>query len=59
MEEITDRFAALGIPAIVDRSADEESELAQYEWIKVYGVLFGCTDKTDKLFDAAVAAAKK
>lgn len=59
MEEITDRFAALGIPAIVDRSADEESELAQYEWIKVYGVLFGCTDKTDQLFDAAVAAAKK
>ena len=38
---------------------NEESELAQYEWIKVYGVLFGCTDKTDKLFDAAVAAAKK
>lgn len=54
MEEITEKFALLGIPVIVDRSADEKTELAQYEWIKVYGVLFGCEEKMDKMFEEAV-----
>ena len=44
----------LGIPVIIDRSADEKTELAQYEWIKVYGVLFGCEEKMDKMFEKAV-----
>ncbi len=38
-ESLTERFAFLGIPAVIDRSADEESELAKAEWIKVYGAL--------------------
>ena len=54
MEEITEKFALLGIPMIIDRSADEKTELAQYEWIKVYGVLFGCEEKMDKMFEEAV-----
>ena len=54
MEEITEKFTLLGIPVIIDRSADEKTELAQYEWIKVYGVLFGCEEKMDKMFEEAV-----
>ena len=26
----------------------------KYEWIKVYGVLFGCEDQMNNLFDQAV-----
>ena len=54
LEEITEKFALLGIPVIIDRSANEKTELAQYEWIKVYGVLFGCEEKMDKMFEKAV-----
>ena len=35
------------------KMADEEEELAQREWIKVYGALFGCEEKAAELFDAA------
>lgn len=57
LEEIAEHFAALGIPMIIDRSADEEEELGKTEWIKVYGVLFGCEETAEKLFDAAVKKA--
>ena len=50
--------AALDVPMLVDRSADEETELGKREWIKVYGALFGCTEQTDSLFQKAVDAAK-
>ena len=48
----------LDVPMLVDRSADEETELGKREWIKVYGALFGCTEQTDSLFQKAVDAAK-
>lgn len=51
---MTEKFALLGIPVIVDRSEDEQTDLAKYEWIKVYGVLFGCEDQMNTLFDQAV-----
>ncbi|MCD7820285.1 MAG: hypothetical protein LUH07_14765, partial [Lachnospiraceae bacterium] len=50
-EEVTEYLAMYGIPVIVDRSADEETELAQYEWIKVYGVLFDCEEEAEALFE--------
>ena len=53
-QQITEKFAMLGIPVIVDRSEDEQTDLAKYEWIKVYGVLFGCEDQMNTLFDQAV-----
>lgn len=56
-EEITEKFALLGIPVIIDRSEDEEEDLAKAEWIKVYGVLFGCEEQAQKLFDTAVKEA--
>lgn len=58
LEEIAEKFAMLDIPMIVDRSADEKTDLAKYEWIKVYGVLFGEEQKAVALFDEAVKAAE-
>ena len=57
--EITDKFAVLGIPAIFDRSKDEKSELAEAEWVKVYGAVFGKSEEAKKLFDAKVKKAEK
>ena len=53
-QQMTEKFALLGIPVIVERSEDEQTDLAKYEWIKVYGVLFGCEDQMNNLFDQAV-----
>lgn len=58
LDSLADNFATLGIPLIIDRSADEKSELAKAEWLKVYGVVFGCSKKTDQLYNKAVKAAK-
>ena len=58
-EELTEKLATLGIPVLVDRSSEEKTELGKQEWIKVYGVLYGCEELTNKKFDAAVAAAEK
>ncbi len=51
---LTEKFALLGIPAVIDRSADEDSEIAEAEWIKVYGVLTDQLDEAEKLFDQFV-----
>ena len=58
-EELTEKFATLGIPVLVDRSSEEKTELGKQEWIKVYGVLYGCEELANEKFDAAVAAAEK
>lgn len=58
LDQLADNFATLGIPMLIDRSADEESDLGKAEWLKVYGAFFGCSDKTDKLYAKAVKAAK-
>ena len=52
--DVTEKMATLGIPAIIDRSQDEKSELARYEWIKVYGAIFGKSDEARKLYDEKV-----
>ena len=52
--DVTEKMATLGIPAIIDRSQDEKSEIAKYEWIKVYGVIFGKSDEAQKLYDEKV-----
>ena len=58
LDQLADNFATLGIPMLIDRSADEESDLGKAEWLKVYGAFFGCSNKTDKLYAKAVKAAK-
>lgn len=58
LDDLADNFATLGIPLIIDRSADEKSELAKAEWLKVYGAVFGCSKKTDQLYNKAVKGVK-
>ncbi len=52
---IAEKFALLGIPVIVDRSADEDSDIAKAEWIKVYGALTGNSEEAQKLFEEFTA----
>lgn len=53
-EEVTERLTTLGIPVLVDRSKQEESEAAQAEWLKVYGVILGCQEEASALYQEAV-----
>lgn len=45
------RFAALGVPMLVDRAADEKTNYGEAEWIKVFGVIYGTEDKADAMFN--------
>ena len=54
--EVAGRLELLGIPAFVDRSAAEETELGRLEWIRIYGALLGCEDAANAAYAAAVAA---
>ncbi|MGN0719137.1 MAG: hypothetical protein ACI4LQ_04935 [Anaerovoracaceae bacterium] len=40
-ELLETRFSTLGIPVIIDRALDEETEEGKAEWIKVYAALLG------------------
>ena len=46
------RVERLGIPIIVCADYMEFSPLARAEWMKFYGMLFGCYDRADSLFAA-------
>ena len=59
LEKLESRFTTLSAPVIIDRSAQEKDELAQAEWIKVYGALYGCEEQADTLFDEMVKKADK
>ena len=47
--KVTERMALLDIPMILDRSADEEDEKGQLDWLKLYGILFGKEAEADEL----------
>lgn len=53
LEETAQRLSLLDIPMIVDRSGDEEDDLAKEEWLKAYGVLFDCSDLAAELISKA------
>ena len=59
LEKLESRFTALNVPVVIDRSAQEEDELAQAEWIKVYGALFGCDEEAEKIFEKIEKEAEK
>ena len=50
MKEILSKYDTLNIPVFIDRSIDEEDELAQAEWLKVYGAIFDCEDKAEAIY---------
>ncbi|MDO4485030.1 MAG: hypothetical protein Q4C46_00385 [Bacillota bacterium] len=52
LNSIETKFTALDIPVIIDRSGDEDSELAKKEWVKVYGALYGAQEQADSLYEA-------
>lgn len=54
LSKTADHFAILGVPLFVDRSADEKTEIASYEWIKVFGAIYGVSEQADQLFEKAV-----
>ncbi len=54
--DVRERLNMLGIPMFVDRSADEETDAAKLEWIKVYGILLGCEEAANACYETAVAA---
>lgn len=56
LSDTAERLATLTIPMLVDRSADEKTDLAKAEWLKVYGVIFGCEDQANELFQQMVKA---
>ena len=50
LEKVEKRFATLGIPLIIDRSAAEKDELGKAEWVKVYGAVYGCQKKAKEVY---------
>lgn len=58
LSDTAERLATLTIPMLVDRSADEKTDLAKAEWLKVYGVIFGCEDQANDLFQQMVKEEK-
>ncbi|MBQ6603405.1 MAG: hypothetical protein IJH99_08410, partial [Eubacterium sp.] len=49
--DMTDRFATLSIPAVMDRSADEKDPRGAAEWILVYGILFDKEEKAGTILE--------
>ena len=52
--DVKAQLEALGVPVLIDRSSYETHPLGRTEWIKLYGVLLGCEEKADELFDEQV-----
>ena len=48
LEMLETRFSTLGIPVIIDRAPDEETEEGKAEWIKVYAALLGMEIPSDE-----------
>lgn len=48
---VKEQLEALGIPVLVERSSYESDPLGRMEWIKLYGLIFGCEEQAEKLFD--------
>lgn len=50
LKSVEMKFTALDIPVLIDRSEDEKDKLAEKEWIKVYGALYGVQEQADSLY---------
>jgi len=53
--EVSDKFAELEIPLIVDQATFEGHPLARTEWVKLYGALFDLEDEAQAIYDSQVA----
>ena len=50
--EVIEKLHALGIPVYIDYSSYEPHVLGRLEWIRVYGALFGHTEKAQQWYQA-------
>lgn len=50
LSEVTERLKLLGIPAFVDRAAEESTAQGRLEWLKVYGAIFGCEAQAGEVY---------
>ena len=46
-----ERLTLLGIPVFVDRSGEEATAQGWQEWIKLYGVIFGCETLANDVYE--------
>ena len=54
LQKLQMRYSSLAVPVMVGRSADEASKIANAEWIKVYGAIYGEEKAAGQLFDKYV-----
>lgn len=52
--DVKAQLEKLGVPVLVDRSSYETHPLGRTEWIKLYGVILGCEEKAEALFNEQV-----
>ena len=45
--EVRERLESFGIPVLVDRSSYEKTPRGRIEWIRLYGLLTGCSEEAD------------
>lgn len=57
MIRLGERAAQLDLAMFIDRSADEDNELAKAEWLKVYGIIFSVPDKAEQLYKDVINSA--
>ena len=57
--EVLEQFDKFEIPYIVDYSSYENHPLARVEWIKFYGALLGCEEKSKEIFNEQEELIKK
>lgn len=52
--EVMEKLSELGIPCLVEKSGNESHPLGRFEWIKLYGALFGKEKEAQDFFDAKI-----
>ncbi|MDR1264584.1 MAG: ABC transporter substrate-binding protein [Propionibacteriaceae bacterium] len=53
--QVKEKLESVGIPVLVDRSSYEPHPLGRTEWIKLYGVLTGQSERAAQVFDQQAA----
>mgnify|MGYP000072999388 FL=1 len=48
--EVKEQLEKFGVPVLVERSSYESGPLARMEWVKLYGILLGKTNETERVF---------
>jgi iron complex transport system substrate-binding protein len=52
--EVMERLTELDIPCLVEKSGNESNPLGRFEWIKLYGTLFGKEKEAQAFFEGRI-----